>query len=102
MNLKGKQKAFLKKKAHNMQVTVMIGDKGITDNLVKSLEDNLVAHELVKASISHPEKSVRAEISEELAKKTNSTVADIIGKTVLLFRINPKNPLISKELGKIK
>ncbi|MFO7897066.1 MAG: YhbY family RNA-binding protein [Candidatus Cloacimonadales bacterium] len=101
MKLRGKQKAWLKKRAHKMPVTVMIGDKGITENLIKSLEDNLVAHELVKASIAHPDKRVRAEFAQELAEKTDAIIVNTIGKTVLFYRVNQENPFISEQLGKI-
>ena len=99
--MKGKQKAWLKKKAHNMPVNVMIGDKGITESLVKSMEDNLQANELVKISISHPDRDVRKEISEELADKTESFIVAIIGKTTIFYRENPEKKYYSKELGKL-
>jgi RNA-binding protein len=99
--MKGKQKAWLKKKAHNMPVNVMIGDKGITESLVKSMEDNLQANELVKISISHPDRDVRKQMSEELANKTNSIVISIIGKTTIFYRENMEKQYYSKELGKL-
>ncbi|MCK4957056.1 MAG: YhbY family RNA-binding protein [Candidatus Cloacimonetes bacterium] len=102
MKLKGKQKALLKKAAHNLAVTVMIGDKGITENLIKSLDKNLTANELIKASISHPDRKVRAEMSNELAEKTNSIIVNSIGKTFLFYRENSENPKISLKVKKIK
>jgi len=98
----GKQKAWLKKKAHNMTVSVMVGDKGITASLLTSLKDNLKANELVKASVSHPDREVRKKLSEEIAEKTSSEIVALIGKTTILYRANKEKPVISTELGKVK
>lgn len=102
MILTGKQKKFLKQTAHHLEVTETIGDKGITENVTKSLDVNLTANELVKASISHPERDIRKEMSIELAKKTNSIIVNGIGKTFIYYRVNIKDPKISVKVKKIK
>ncbi|MBT3169277.1 MAG: YhbY family RNA-binding protein [Candidatus Cloacimonetes bacterium] len=98
----GKQKAYLKKLAHNLSVIVKIGDNGISENLVKSLNEALTAREIVKASMSHPSAEIRKETAMTLAEKTASTLVNIIGKTMLFYRENPDNPVVSNDFKKIK
>ncbi len=98
----GKQKAYLKKLAHNLNVTVKIGNNGISKNLVKSLDEALIAREIVKASMSHPSAEIRKETAITLAEKTTAILVNIIGKTMLFYRENPNNPVVSNDFNKIK
>ena len=98
MEFKGKQKAYLKSIGQTFEVIVRVGDKGITENVINSLNEALEARELVKISIQNPDRVYRRECIAELAAKTDSAVINIIGKTALLFRINPEKPQISKKI----
>ncbi len=102
MEYTGKQKSYLKGLANEMDVIVKVGDKGITDNLVKSLDEALTKRELVKASNSNLERNERVEVANKLAKATNSILINIIGKTMLYYRENPDNPTVSEKFNKIK
>ncbi len=98
MNLTSKQKADLKALAQHLDAIVKIGDKGVTPAVIRSLDEALKARELVKISISHPDRNVRKELITELAEASAATVVNIIGKTALLFKSNPDNPVVSKKL----
>lgn len=86
--LTGKQARHLRGLGHHLSPLVMIGKEGVTDNLIKALEAVLTAHELVKLKIQEGCPTEREEIAELLAKATKSRIAQIIGKTFLLFREN--------------
>ena len=96
MELKGKQKAKLKSLGQTLEVIVRVGDKGITDNVIASLDEVLTARELVKVSIQNPDRVYRKECIAQLAEATDSLIVNIIGKTALLFRVNEEQPVISK------
>jgi RNA-binding protein len=98
MELRGKQKAKLKTIGQKLEVLVRVGDKGITDNVIASLDEALTARELVKVSIQNPDRVYRKECISELAEATDSLIVNIIGKTALLFRVNSEKPVISKEI----
>ncbi len=98
MNLTGKQKAKLKSIGQTQKVMVQIGDKGVTENVINSLNEALEAHELIKISIQHPQRDVRKEMIAELAQKSESHIVNIIGKTALLFKENTEKPEISGKL----
>lgn len=98
MVLTGKQKADLKALAQHLDVIVKIGDKRVTPAVIRSLDEALIARELVKISVAHPDRNIRKELIAELAEASAATVVNIIGKTALLFKSNPDNPVISKKL----
>ncbi|MDO9578719.1 MAG: YhbY family RNA-binding protein [Candidatus Cloacimonadales bacterium] len=98
MELTSKQKADLKALAQHLDAIVKIGDKGITPAVIRSLDEALKARELVKILVGHPDRKVRKELISELAEASAATVVNIIGKTALLFKSNPDNPIISKKL----
>lgn len=90
----GKQKRYLRALGHELKPLVQIGKSGITENLVKQVNDNLVAHELIKVKmlgISGPE---RKEMGEEIAKAARATLVQVLGGIVLLYRAHPKKPKI--------
>lgn len=98
MELTNKQKAKLKSMAQHLDAIVRIGDKGVTQTVISSMGEALKARELVKFSVSHPDRNVRKELIEELAKASDAILVNIIGKTALLFKVNPDNPIVSKNL----
>ena len=98
LNLGGKGARHLRGLGHHLSPLVMIGKDGITDNLTDALEEVLAAHELVKVKIQDGCPYARVEAAELLAQKSKSRIAQIIGKTFLLFRENKE----LKEDKKIK
>jgi RNA-binding protein len=76
----------------------MIGQKGLSDALLKSAERVIMKHELIKVKfIDFKEKGQKAEISARIARETDSEVAGTIGHTVIFFREqdNPKKRKIT-------
>lgn len=96
--LTGKEARHLRGLGHHLSPLVMIGKDGVTDNLTAALEEVLAAHELVKVKLQDGCPYARVEAAELLAQKSKSRIAQIIGKTFLLFRENKE----LKEDKKIK
>jgi len=85
--LKGFQKKYLRGLAHKMKPVVLIGQKGLTGELIKSADQALERHELIKIKFHEfKEKEQKAEISEELRKKTMAEIAGTIGHIAILYR----------------
>ena len=101
MKLSSKQRSFLRKKGNKMEAIVRVGKDGVTDNLIKSLNDLLIAREFVKVKILENSEEDKRVIAEELTKKTESELVHILGRTLQIFRENPNKPIISDELKEI-
>ena len=88
--LKGFQKKYLRGLAHKLQPVVYVGQKGVTDAVIDSLEEALSAHELVKVRfVENKEKNTKKMISTELEKRTGSRMVGLIGHVAILFRPHP-------------
>jgi len=94
--LKGSQRKYLRAQAHHLKPLVIIGAKGVTEQLLGSVDLALKDHELIKVKF-YEFKDAKKEISEEIAKATKSELVGLIGNIAILFRQNP-NP----EKRKIK
>ena len=92
MTLTGKQKRFLRGRGHNLAATVQIGKDGVTDALVGAVDQALLDHELVKVRIGQNSDVDRHEAAGELAERTTSEVAQVLGNTMLLYRPHPEEP----------
>jgi len=49
--MNSKKRAFLKKKAHNLEPIVRIGKDGLNQNIVQSILDAIASRELIKVKI---------------------------------------------------
>jgi RNA-binding protein len=91
--LTSKQIRHLRGLGHHLNALVMIGQHGITENLIKSVVEVLTAHELVKIKIQNNGPEDRKKIAEELARKTKASLVQILGKTILLYKENIDKPV---------
>ena len=90
-----KQRAELRGLANNLDDLFQIGKGGISDTVIAQVEEALVARELIKIKILLETSPVTPrEAAIELAEKTNSDIVQVIGGKIVLFRRNPKKPII--------
>jgi len=86
--LKGSQRKNLRAQAHHLKPLVMIGAKGVTDQLVGSVNIALNDHELIKVKFGEF-KEAKKDISEEIAKATKSELVGLIGNIAIFYRRHP-------------
>jgi RNA-binding protein len=94
MTLSEKQKKHLRRLAHPLSPIVMLGNAGLTPNVVKELERALADHELVKVSARVGERSARDAALEILAKQTSSEIVQRIGNVGVFYRRSTALPKI--------
>lgn len=101
MELTSKRRAYLRKKAHDLDALVRIGKDGISDNLIQSILDAIESRELIKVKILQNCEEEKTEIMEQLSQCKEFEVVGIIGRTIILFKENKDKPVISLELKNI-
>ncbi len=90
--LKGFQKQYLRGIAHGLKPYVFVGQKGITESLLKSVDEALDRHELIKVRfIDFKEKDMKKEITAEIEKLAVCELVGAIGHVATFFR-QQKNP----------
>lgn len=86
LTLTGKQARFLRGLGHQLRPVVMVGRQEITETLLASVEEALTAHELIKVKLQEGCLLDRREVAEQLATATGAAIAQVLGKTILLYR----------------
>lgn len=84
--LTGKQARFLRGLGHHLNPTVMIGRSELSDAVLRTADEALNAHELIKVKLQEGCDLDRREVAAELAARTGAQVAQVLGKTFLLYR----------------
>lgn len=97
--LNGKQKRFLRGLGHGLKPVITVGKGAVNDALVKETADAIDSHELIKVKILESCLPDRFEVAEELAAACQAEVAQVLGRTLLLYK-KAKEPKI--ELPKAK
>lgn len=83
--MKPAQRAYLRRLAHPLPVTVMIGKNGLTEGILTKIEQELNAHELIKVRfLDH--KDMKQSLTETIVSETGADLVGIIGHTAILFR----------------
>lgn len=77
---------MLKARAHNLEPVVIIGGKGLTDEVVKEVDRALTAHELIKVRAPSIDRDAREEAFKTLCERTGAAPVQSIGKIFVLYR----------------
>jgi RNA-binding protein len=90
--LTGKQKRFLRSKAHHITPIFQVGKGGVNSNLVKQVEEALEARELIKVSVLQNCEDDKDTVAEELSSGSKAELVQVIGSTIVLYKesINQK------------
>jgi RNA-binding protein len=85
--LTSSQAKYLRGRAHAIKPVVFVGQKGLTEALIKSAGEALYRHEVIKIRfIDFKEKEQKIEIAAALEKKTGSRMAGMIGHTAIFYK----------------
>ncbi|MFZ5471415.1 MAG: ribosome assembly RNA-binding protein YhbY [Myxococcota bacterium] len=96
MALSGKQRRKLRAMGHHLSVVVQVGAQGVTPGVVAAVEQALFDHELIKVKISEGPED-RQETAERLARETGAELAQVLGRTALLFKQREEDSKISLD-----
>lgn len=76
--------------AHHITFSILLGNAGLTDAVIKEVDRELTAHGLVKVKVPGDDREERARIYAELADKLGAARIQAIGKTLVLYRPIPE------------
>ena len=86
MKLSEKQLRFLRGKAHALKPVVMMGQKGLTDNVVAETVQALRDHELIKVRVRAADRSTRETLLADLVSRSDCALVNRIGHVAILYR----------------
>ena len=91
----GQQKRYLRGLAHALKPVVNIGKSGLTDEAFKQIGTRLLANELIKVKMMENSPLSQKECADKLDGHKEVAVVQVIGKTLLLYRTHPEEPVIT-------
>ncbi|ABC80037.1 YhbY family RNA-binding protein [Anaeromyxobacter dehalogenans] len=81
----------LRAAGHHLSPVVQVGKDGLTEAVLRQLDEALLAHELVKMKVGTESPEDRLEIADRLLAE-DVQVAQVLGRTVLAYRRHPERP----------
>lgn len=84
--LTGKQKSYLRSEAHHLQPLFQIGKSGLTESVIKQIEEALEAKELIKVNILQNCDEDKNEIADKLDAREGLEIVQVIGKMLILYK----------------
>lgn len=93
--LTSKQRAHLRSLAHHLKPIVHVGSDGVTDALLKTVEEAFNTRELLKVKVLEGAPQDPRETADRIvAALEGAHVPQTIGRTVVLYRPHPEDPEI--------
>ena len=93
--LTGKQRRHLRALGQALIATLHVGHEGVSDAIVQQADAQLEAHELIKIRVGDNAPEDRHATAEALAGRTRAHLAQVIGRTALLYRRREADPAIT-------
>jgi RNA-binding protein len=92
--LTGKQRRQLRALGHHLEPVVQVGKEGASEGVLVALEAALLDHELVKLRLGENAPGDRHDLAAALATACGGELAQVLGRTVLVYRAHPEEPQI--------
>ncbi|MBQ6944362.1 MAG: ribosome assembly RNA-binding protein YhbY [Ruminococcus sp.] len=92
--LTSKQRAYLRSIAAEYETIFQIGKGGVTEVMCKEIGEALRKRELIKLKVLENSGWTAREAADAVAEQTGADVVQVIGNKFVLFKRNPKEPVI--------
>ncbi len=86
------ERKLLKAHAHQLHPVVMIGDKGLTEAVLRAIDESLKSHELIKVRVTGEDRGARDAALTRICEALDASPVQQIGKILVLYRENPSPP----------
>lgn len=86
IEITGKQKKYLKGLAHKLSPVVIVGNKGVSEAVLKEIDATLEAHELIKIRVRCDDQVEFKATVVEIQEKASAALIQTIGHSVVLYR----------------
>ena len=94
LELTSKQRAYLKSLASTLNPIFQIGKSSLTPEVTEAIGEAFHNSELIKVAVLKNCMDDPRQIAEALASRTHSTVVQVIGKKIVLYKPDKDKPKI--------
>ncbi|RKI86750.1 ribosome assembly RNA-binding protein YhbY [bacterium 0.1xD8-71] len=89
-----KQRSYLKKLASSLDPIFQIGKSSLTPEVTEAIGESFNTKELIKVAVLKNCLDDPHEIAQMVAERTHSQVVQVIGRKIVLYKPDRKNPKI--------
>lgn len=86
MTLTDKQIRYLKQQAHSLKPVVIVGQSGLSENVINEIDSSLEHHELLKVRINAADKQQRRGMLEEICQVIGAQAVQTVGHVATIYR----------------
>lgn len=94
-----KQRAYLKSLASSLNPVFQVGKSSLTPELTAAIGETFNTKELIKIAVLKNCMDDPNEIADMVAERTHSQVVQVIGKKIVLYKPDKKEPKIILPKG---
>lgn len=76
----------LRRRGHNLEPVVRLGQHGLTETVLREIDEQLEHHELMKVRVLSDERANRDAMINDICTKLNAELVQRIGHVALLYR----------------
>lgn len=95
MPLTQQQKSTLRRLAHDLKPVVIVGQHGLTENVLNEIELSIDYHELIKVKVNADNREQRQAFIQQIIDHTRAELVQGIGHIAVFYRRNPKRNLVN-------
>jgi putative YhbY family RNA-binding protein len=88
-DLTPRQRRELSARAHHLEPVVTIGQRGLTEGVLREIDMALAAHELIKVRADTDGRAARSALLDETCSRTGASPVKQVGKILILWRARP-------------
>lgn len=99
LDITSQERSALRAAAHPLRPVVLIGDRGLTESVLKEIDLNLKAHQLIKVRVAGDDREARGTMLETICETLSCANVHHLGKTLIIYRPDPdaKTPVLAPQ-----
>lgn len=97
LSLTPAQQRELRAQAHHLSPVVTIAQNGLTDSVLKEIDNSLKAHELIKIRVVTDEREARKDYLNTICTTLEAAPVQQIGKLLVVYRHNPEKHQLAAQ-----
>jgi len=97
LELTSKERSALRSAAHPLKPVVLIGDNGLTESVLKEIDNNLTVHGLIKVRVAGDDRQARIDMLNHICDTLSCANIHHLGKTLILYRHGSVNRAFEKN-----
>jgi Predicted RNA-binding protein containing KH domain, possibly ribosomal protein len=90
LDITSQERSALRAAAHPLRPVVLIGERGLTESVLKEIDLNLKAHQLIKVRVAGDDREARSTMLETICETLSCATVHHLGKTLIIYRPDPE------------